>query len=452
MRSEKNKRISSIPLSNVVKEGVTITQIDYLLRIVIDGKINDFPQYLTDIVNKSPVSSACVKRISDFVIGGGLHDDIKDIVIDDKGKTFADLHNAVAEDYAFSDRLAVRVNFKGGGKISSLSHVPFEWVRFAANDDYDNPNFDYVKVNPFLSTTQETWTSEQIKTYRLYESSDPNEIRRQSKEREGYYGHMLFYNDTRAGARVYSRPRWFAAERTIITDGRIWAFHDRNTANNFFIGGVLGMYGDPDLGIGEMKEDGTYNKYFRDVINDELEKTFSGVENAGSIMVVYMQNAGDEFPKIEPWPKSQTDNMFTNLLNDTVNTITAAFGVPKVLLPQEISGKLGTSQEIRNAILFMNETTQQKRDVLEAKYKLLLDGMGVKYPENEKLIKPLKDFTDLPDVIYKSLSQAQRNEYLQENFGILPDEENPEEVERSPQETILSGLDPNILQNGNGNN
>jgi len=423
---------SQIPFQNIVKEGITQIEINDTLQIINDGAQNDFPKYLSEIIDKSPTAAAAVKRLSQFITGSGLHEDIKDIVINTAGDTMEDLHNAVAMDYTYFDRFSIQLNPNRGGKVIESLHIPAEWVRYATNKDRYDPVYHYAKVNPYLNTSEEYWGSKQVKTLRLFENV--KEISRESRESEDYQGHILFHNDTRPGARVYSRPLFFSAERTIVTDGRIWAFHDRNTANNFFLGFVMSILADPDAGYGEQNSEGTYYKTFREVFEGQMNDMFAGVEQAGTGMVFYKSNENDPDPSITPFPAGQSDEMFTRLLADTVNTIASTFGIPKVLLPQEISGKLGASNEIRNAILFVNETTETKRNTLEKAYKKILNAMGISYPD-ENLIIPIQDYTDLPDVIFNSLSQAQKDEYLERNFNILPSGENEAEMEEETEES-----------------
>ena len=438
---------SRIPFQNIVKEGITQAQINDALGIVNDGAQNDFPSYLQGIIDKSPTASASINRLSQFIRGNGLNEDIKDIVINKQGDTLSDLHDSVSMDYAYYDRFSIKVMPLRGGKIGSLDHIPAEWVRYATNKDRYNPVYHYAKVNPFLNTSEEYWASEQIETLRLYESSENATISKEIRESgEDYKGHVLFHNDTKPGARIYSRPLFFSAERTIITDGRIWAFHDRNTANNFFLGFVMSILADPDAGYGEADSNGKHYRTFREVFEQELNDMFAGTEQAGTGMVFYKQNADDPEPSITPFPSGNSDEMFTRLLNDTVNTIASTIGIPKILLPQEISGKLGASNEIRNAIKFVNETTKKKRDTLEKAYRQILDGMGISYPD-EALILPIQDYTDLPDAIFQNLNQAQKDDYLERNFNILPTGENEAEMEEEAEEQPLI---PSL--NGNLNN
>lgn len=435
---------SLIPFVNIVKEGITQVEIDYALGIVNDGAQNDFPKYLADIISKSPTASASIQRLAQFITGTTLNEEIKDVVINKQGDTMQDLHNKVSVDYAYFDRFSIQLNPNRGGKIIEAIHTPSEWVRYAANKDRNDPNLRFAKVNPFLNTNEEYWKSDQVKTLRLFENSDT--VSAEARNTENYQGHILFYNETRPEARIYSRPYFFSGERTIITDGRIWAFHDRNTANNFFLGFVMSILADPDAGYGAKNANGDHYQTFREVFEKQMNDMFAGSEKAGTGMVFYKKNETDPDPDIKPFPASQSDEMFTRLLSDTVNTISSVFGIPKVLLPQEIAGRLGVSNEIRNAIKFVNETTKNKRNTLEKSYRKILDAMGISYPDSP-LIIPIEDYTDLPDTIFNALNQAQRDEYLERNFNILPSGENEEEMAEQAQE-----IESIINSNGQSNN
>ena len=77
----KGKRVFSVPLENVVKEGVSFVEFDYSLGIVKDGQQDDFPQYIAKIVNESPIASACIQRLYQFISGRSLNSEVKDIEV-----------------------------------------------------------------------------------------------------------------------------------------------------------------------------------------------------------------------------------------------------------------------------------------------------------------------------------------------------------------------------------
>ena len=447
MKEKKHRGFSMTPFVNVVKEGVNSTDINYSLEVVNDGKQNDFPTYLYEIIQKSPIATACINRLTQFYYGNGLIPEVRDIVVNNQGDTLDDIHGRVSEDYAYYDRFGMELIPDRQGIFREVTQTPAEWIRYKSNEDIYDPVYEYVKVNPFINTFEEYWKNEQIKILKLFENQDASEIRSDIRENPNYRGHILFFNETKPGARIYSRPNFFASEKTILVDGKMWEFHDRNTSNNFFLGFIMSVVADPEAGYGEKDSNGNYYRTFREVFESEMQQMFAGTQNAGTGITFYLNDKDDPVPTLSPLPASRSDEMFTRLWTDIVNTLIANFGVPKVLLPLEISGKLGTSTEFRNGIKFLNETTKKKRNVLDRAYKKILDAMGIEYPD-QPLIIPIQDDSDLPDIIFNALNAEQKAEYLQTNFNIAPSEETEEEVEEETDEENLV----TIAENGRSNN
>lgn len=445
MKPSKHKvRFTKIPLKNVVKEGVLWTERDLVLDIIKDGYENDFPKWWTDIVYGSPTASACVDRIIEFIAGKSLHEDIKDIIVNkETGETFQELHDSITKDYGLIDRFGIKITPSRGGKIAILESVPMEWIRYK---DYDNEegNITEAKINPYISKTQQAWFNEQTQTLPLFEGGV---ITKES---------LLFFNETSPRNRIYSRPSFISVKSAMITEARMWEFHDRNTQNNFFLGGLLYMTGDPDQRITYIDENGNeVNTTSGKVVENQLANTLGGTENAGRIAVFWSNDINAPHPKFEGLPSNKSDEMFTRLYADIILAITTAIGVPQVLLPIAQSGVLGENQQIRNAIKFLNARTEKKRKSLESIYRKILPSLGVNIPEDEPIIIPIADITDLPDSIFMNLSPNQKETYLNENFGINPDEENQEERQEQTEEQVNREIEQliqeNALNSGNNN-
>ena len=72
--------MAGISIVNVFKEGVTLKEKDFFKNIIKDekqentftGKNNSYLDYVALVVNSSPIGSACLKVIKDFVAGQGI--------------------------------------------------------------------------------------------------------------------------------------------------------------------------------------------------------------------------------------------------------------------------------------------------------------------------------------------------------------------------------------------
>lgn len=419
-------------IENVEKSGIPENRKDRYFKIIEDGKLNDFPQHLINIVEPAPYTRAALDRRRAFVGGKGLSDpDISSIAANDD-YNFAEFHRRLAQDFNYSDRLAFLVMPDRAGRIQSVKHIPFEWVRWGVPDD-DSSDVWFVPVNPYWRTPDEA--QRHTKYYPLYrfENTNISEDMQRITEmfpKQGYLGHVYFFNRSTPRSRHYSRPAYFSAENWIHVDAGIGQFHERNLANNFFIGGIISKHGDPDEGILDANGDEytTVGKVFA----EEVANVASGADNAGNFLIDWYE-AEFEQAKFTPWQAANNHEMFIALQSQLREVISVSIGIPQVLLGIQTAGQLGDVQQMRNAILWTNEQTHEWRETLEDTYRMILDGMGVSYDRDTFGINVIQDITDLPQHVFTSMTPAQQQEYISDRYNI----EEPERAESpTPLETI----------------
>ena len=406
-------------------------------RYLRDGVRNDFPDYLIKTVSDSPNAISAMRKLQGFVQGRGLVDESVSDLLVNESETFDELHEKIAKDLAFSERFAVRIVPNVGGGIDQIYHIPFEAVRFGLPDD--NGKVNYIAVNYLFNTVD--YRPSDTKHYPIFElRKGLNNWRQDAAQKEidykdegEYTGHVYFYSATSEKNRTYSRPSYFAAQDYMKVDFKLGEFHTRNTDNNFFLGGIISVVGDPDAVI--YNEDGSEYSTAGQEFNKELGNTFSGTDKAGQWMLDWI-DAPEDATKVSPWPGNTNHELFTVLEGICEDRIAKSIGIPKVLMGVPTTGKLGDSQEIRNAIKFTNETTETQRRKLQSTYTVFIELMNAAVPEEGVIIEKIKDFTDLSDSIVAKLSPSQLESYLQDNFGIKPSDD---EVEQPEQNNIADG-------------
>lgn len=411
---------------NLSKLQVTTDMENKSDRFLRDGIRNDYPDFLIKTVSDSPNAIAVMRKLQGFVQGRGIADEnLSDFMVNES-ETFDELHAKIAKDLAFAERFAIKIVPNLGGGIDKIYHIPFEAVRFGLPDEFGKVH--YVAVNYLFNTFD--YKISDTRHYPIFELKKGLTNWRQEAEqqvidfeREEYTGHVYFYSATSEKNRTYSRPSYFAAQDYMKVDFKLGEFHNRNTDNNFFLGGVLTVVGDPDAVI--YNEDGSEYSTAGQEFKRELANTFSGTDQAGRIMIDWV-DAPEDATKVTAWPGNTHHELFTVLEGICEDRISKSMGLPKILLGVPTSGKLGDSQEIRNAINFTNENTEHYRRKLESTYNVLVDLMPVPTPEDGVVIERIKDFTDLSDAVLNRLSPSQLEKYLQDNFGIEPSEDEPE--------------------------
>lgn len=417
---------------NLVKPQATTNMENKSERYLRDGIRNDYPDYLIKTVSNSPNAISAMRKLQAFVQGRGLSDENLSELLVNESETFDELHAKIAKDLAFSERFAIRIVPNLGGGIDKIYHIPFEAVRFGLPDDSGKVN--YIAVNYLFNTID--YRPSDTKHYPIFDlRKGLTNWRQESAQKEAdypdegeYTGHVYFYSATSEKNRTYSRPAYFAAQDYMKVDFKLGEFHTRNTDNNFFLGGIISVVGDPDVII--YNEDGSEYSTAGQEFNKELGNTFSGTDKAGQWMTDWI-DAPEDATKVTAWPGNTNHELFTVLEGICEDRIAKSIGVPKVLMGVPTTGKLGDSQEIRNAIKFTNENTESQRRKLESIYATLVELMKAPMPEDGITIEKIKDFTDLSDTIVNKLSPSQLERYLQDNFGIEPSEDEGEQPEQN---------------------
>lgn len=396
--------------------------------IIRDGVRNDFPDYLIETVYDSPYGAAAIDKVTRFVHGRSLSADAANTMVN-KDETWEQVHKKIAQDLAIARRFAIKIIPNAGGNIDSIYHIPFEAVRYVTPDE-NTGCVDFAAVN--YKFNQQDYKVTETKYFPLFNPVTRFDSIRDDIEslaarfaRQDYYGHIWFYTETNPKNRVYSRPTYFACHPELRTDAKIGVFHERNTDNNFFLGGILSVVGDPEQGIYKEGEDTPYTTVGEE-FQKQLGETFSGAKNAGRMMIDWVATK-DDATTVTSWPGSSNHEQYAAQEIAIRERIAISFGVPKILFGIPTAGKLGDNQEIRNAINFTNENTSDLRTLLEEKYSVI----GELLPDfsGEVEIVKIRDWTDLHPSILKMLTPSQKADYLLEKYGIELDEMEIEEME-----------------------
>jgi hypothetical protein len=410
-----------IPFRNL-QRAVTRSQQDRFLQVIKDGNLNDWPDYLIDLVWSSPAATSCMVRRKAFVTGKGFQDPKFGKMMANEDETIDELHKKISSDLSFFGRFAVKIVPSKAGKILGIYHIPIESVRYSLPDS--EGNIQYATVNYFYNTEDEMLNKQYhyplLKMRRKSQNyrEDIKKFEIQFPEEE-YRGHIYFYNRTNEQNRIYSRPEYTSSISRMAVDGKIGTFYDRNTDNNFFLGAMLSVVGDPDEQL--LDEKGVAYTTRGEAFASSLSATFSGADNSGGIWVDWVQNP-DEATKVQAWPGTSNHELFNLIDQSNWNVISIAMGIPQVLLGKETPGKLGGNQDISNAISFANENTETHRTSLNEFYTWLASNInGIKVGKDGIKIRKILSFTELQDSILSYLTPNQMQTYLAETYGIEPD-------------------------------
>lgn len=405
----------NIGVVNVLKEGVTLTEKDYFRDVIkdskdlqkVNGNNNSFLEYVSQVVNASPIGARCLAVKKDYVRGAGLSN-LSDLKVNEN-ETLNEIHKKISDDIAYSHRFCVLVYSKldkGNVIVSKIVHLPIEWVRYSLPDKEQEVRT--IKYNPFYNTVEEFAHKEE--SYWLFENKETTKKRLYNllKEQQNEICEAYYYVETSEINRIYSHPYYFqAGENAFLADAGAWLFHRRNIDNNFFLGGILQVQGRPDM---EIEDKFGVKRTLEEIITGKLQTMFAGGNSAGSIMTLFKNNNEESDITYEPITSNNNDEKLLGVLNLCRQYIPTIMGVPSILAGVEVAGKLGDSKEKQGAVKFMNDSTKDLREAINNFYKIFFGDVS---------ILKIQEQLEIPDYVWNTLTPEQKQKYIEKNYPDL---------------------------------
>ena len=393
------------------------------LKIQSYGGANDLPQKVMEIISASVTGSSCLDTYRKFIVGRGFNNEkFAGAVVNSKGDTADAVLKAVAGDYAEFGGFAIHVNYNALGEIVSVSHVPFENVRFESlDDDY---RFDRLAVHPDWgkrNTSLRRFRNSDIEFFHIF-NPDLRIIVDEVEEAggwAGYKGQILYFSN--AGDKVYPMPIYEAALTDMSNEEGLSNITHRNVRSNFLPAGMLIDRNNPSNGEDQDEE-----------TKEELS-AFQGDMNAGKMMYINLQG-GEEAPEFKPFEANNTDSDFEKAESKTPQIIGRAFCQPPILRSEDVGSNFG-SDLMRNAYDFYNAQTESERQELEKVFKMLF---GLWYDQS---INSEKDFSISPKVYRVNQTLAERlGSNTDKVLELIFDSAKPEQAKKVVLECVY-GLD-----------
>ena len=306
------------------------------------GELNLFPQELILLYDTSAMHNTCIQAISQGIIGEGI-EVIGDEYINSNGETINELYEKIALDYTLYQGYSLNVIWnKERNAISEIYHLPFANVRSGKPNDDD-------KVEEYMFSSD--WANLRKNPFQTYRAFDATDNKGDNASQVFY-----FYNYT-PGNQVYPLPSYVAALNDISLDAQVSRFHSANISNGL----APSMFVQFRNGIPSPEER-------RDVYK-EIEKTFTGTENAGRFFLAFSE-PGKE---LEVTPiDSANDDYYLTLETRISSRILTAHRItsPLLLGIKDSSGFSNNAEEIKVAYAHFEGT------VIEPKRKKILSGYG----------------------------------------------------------------------------
>lgn len=331
---------------------------------------NRYGDFLIQCFDRSAKNNAIITGKANYIFGKGWTTDaIEDFKVAAKVEgwleninsyeTANDVLRQVALDYTISGGFFLEIIWeKGGKKIASVNHVPFNYLR----SNKDNTKFfytkDWYKSNPKLN---EDWAE--------FEAFDVNKPKGKQ---------ILYVKEYRPGVQTYTLPDYIGAIPYIVCDYSISNFHRNNIENNFWGGYLLNFpMTVPDQDI-------------QDSITARFTQKHTGSDNAGRVVVTFSDGVESQ-PTLLNLQPSDLDKQF-DILNKTVQQeiFTGHKITSGMLFGIKTEGQLGGRTELLEAWEHFYKTyIVYKQEVITRVFNNLLQVNGLPPVLKIKPIEPI---------------------------------------------------------------
>ena len=329
------------------------TRNDRIYHIQVYGEQNDYPQKLQEVVGASITGGACVEQYGRFLFGRGFRQrEFFKAIVNERGDRADDVLNAVANDYAQFGGFALHVNWNALYEITSVSHVPFEWLRFEELDD--NYEFHRIALHKDWGrryTNLRRFRSQDIVWFDLFDP-DHSTISEEVKKAGGWeaWNGQIFYF-SRRGPKSYPLPVYDSAITDMSAEEGLSNLSYRNIRNGYQ---PSGMFIDHCNGANSKEQ------------SDERKKELTAFQHdtqAAKILYVNRED-GDQQPEFKPWETNNTDQKFKQSDNKVPDRIGAAFCQPPILRAKDVGSNFGATA-MREAYDYYNSQTESERLTME---------------------------------------------------------------------------------------
>jgi hypothetical protein len=292
------------------------------------GHDNQYPNFLIELRDKSPIHSAILERKVSYTMGDGIQNPESFPMF--KGNMDYELVKMFS-DYFLMNSFAINVVWsRDGQSISHAEHVDISKIR-------------YGKPNAFGKVEEYWYSNDWNDTRKAY--NKPVSFPAYNPERR--IGSQLFvWRGYSQGTNIYPKPEYISGIGWIVLDYTLQNFHVNNAQNSF----------SPSMSVilsGPVPE----NQEERDYIWREIKKQYGGSRGAGEIFLVFAPD-GSESVKLEPISNNDNDERYLALAEMTRDMIlTSQQVVSPMLFGVKTSGQLGGRAELLDAYeLFLNTT------------------------------------------------------------------------------------------------
>lgn len=300
------------------------------------GINNDFPQEITRLYqNSSILHSTLIDRKVDMVAGSGFNIQ-NNFVLNIYAK---DNLNIIAKKCTYDKVLfnGFYLNIiwsKDGKSIAQIEHIPYEKIRIAKFDADKERNPDKIDGYYF----SKDWSKKRRKENEPLFYADFN-----PELSNKYPSQILFIKTYSPGLDYYTLPSYNSALNALKLDYEISTYHLKNVQNGLMPGMII------------VNKSGIPTAEERAQLYAETKASLAGSDNAGDFIMVYAETP-EKAPEFIPVQLNSSDQRFKDLRDQLNNDIMIAHKFTNAIAGIETAGKLGSSQEITEQLMYIQNT------------------------------------------------------------------------------------------------
>ena len=336
------------------------------------GDDNLYPQYVTELYNKSAINRTAITSKALNVVGEGLECKVEDYnyVLNraNKYESWNEVFDKASLDYETYGGFALQIIWtKDAEKIHSFYHVPFGDVRAGEIDRAeDRSKFYYYSSD---------WKNYKKHKPIAYHTFDPEMA-------EEFPNQILYFYDYAPGSKYYPLPSYSGSCSDIEIDIQVSTLHLSNLENGL----------NPSLWINF--KNGVPDPDMQQQLYQEMASAFSGVENVGKFFATFSDSA-ETSPDVTPI-ESANDDYYVNLETRITSRILTGHRITSPLLLglyHEGGGGLGSNKDeiIVAHQHFTRTVIQPDQQVMLKAFNRIMHYYGY---NTELKIQPLNLFPD----------------------------------------------------------
>ncbi|MCA8830279.1 hypothetical protein [Hymenobacter pini] len=317
------------------------------------GDDNQYPQRLLQAIAASGTASVCAERKAQFIEGNGFTDTtFYRAVINRNGGTLDALLQPVTNNLGYLEGWAVRVNINANGLPCEVLHQPVEQVRpFHPEGDGITRWCGLVRNPAAVARRGATYASrsglQKVPVFRGSEKPEERLKRALEWKNEkgetvglaGYPGEIYYWFQQRTGAYLHPRPLIDAVLDDVYSEPAL----KRSRASDIMEGYSAKVM---------ITEYGT-NQPTQEVLDANAIKYGGFVGPEGGKVLVQYADRSENKPGIDTITAPDASKRYQTDEDAIKQNIREAMQMPGVLLGREIAGKLGSWQELQDAVAYV---------------------------------------------------------------------------------------------------